>query len=652
MFCLASTVYAQSLQLSAPKTTFYLGETIPLTLAFTADTPRTFVAESRLQDRVGRMNGTDVFVVNPANRTEDPLRGLPGEAGGLGGLSGGNAILTNDKPFRVERTLNEWVRFREVGTYRVHVLSHRIRRVANPNASDMDLQVGANSTSVEVVSNELTLQILAAPPAWVSAQISEAAAILDGTTGTDSASVRKRQAAGLTLRFLDTIESAVALAKRVPDENSVDAFTLYSGILDSHHQAQLLPRLRELLTAPHQPISEHFVRTLADLAVLVESGGVMPPFPQADSERQRWQAEAQRRATRTNELRQQYIAEFAQSAAIKTGAAWARSLEGLLSIAQGMQPRPVWLTGVLEALVVNFRTLPGRMQRNLLESHWQWLRDRNMRPLLEALYSNPPQPDPGYPSIADLVLRRLYEVDPARGRALILEDLRRPEGPRNNQSSLLLPDETLPELDEVFREQMSKGGLPSLLIARYATGNIVQQVEAAYLTYTTRVDHWCPFPLVFYFLKHDAAFGEQELRRGFANRCYDMGRGAESVGASAMSPALQKLAIEHLTSPIVPIKRGAAEMLGKYGSPAAQQPLWETLEYFRTWWKDQEGELTKSNGAESRELERTLVQALGKSRAWTLDPAGLRRLLSLCSSGDCRSQVGDWLRAAVERPAP
>ncbi len=650
-FCVASTVYAQALRLSAPKTTFYLGEAIPLTLAFTAETPRTFVADSRLQDRVGRLNGTDIFVVDPAGSTEDPLRGLPGEGSGMGGLSGGNAILTSDKPFRIERTLNEWVRFREPGTYRVHVQSHRVRRVTNPAGSDMDLQIGANSTPVEVVSNEVTLQILAPPPEWVSAQIGEAAAILDGTTGTDSASVRERQSAGLTLRFLDTVESAVALAKRLPDENSVDAFALHSGILDSHHRAELLPQLHELLAAPDQPISERFVSTLAQLAMLVESGGVMPPFPQGDVDRQAWQAEAQRRTERLNELRQQLIAEFAQSAGTKTGAAWARSLNGLLNIAQNMQPQPAWLTRVLGALVTNFRTLPGRMQRDLLESRWRWLRDTDMLPTLEALYSNPPKPDPGYPSIADLVLRRLYELNPARGRQLILEDLHRPEGPRNNQSVLLLPDETLPELDEVFRAQLARGGPPSsLLIARYATGNIVKQVEAAYAAHNAQVDHTCPFPLVFYFLKHDPTFGAQELRRGFANRCYDMGRGAEQLGASAMSPALEKLAIEHLTNPIVPIKRGAAEMLGKYGSPSAQQPLWETIEYFRAWWKDQEAELAKSGGAESHELERTLTTALGKSSAWTLDAAGLRRLLSLCSSRDCRSLVGDWLRAAGERP--
>lgn len=97
------------LRIAAPKPTFYLGEAIPLTLSFSATQPRTFVADSRLHDRVGRMNYIEEFRADPVTATEDPLRGLLGESGGMGGLSGGNAILSADKPFTVQRILNEWV---------------------------------------------------------------------------------------------------------------------------------------------------------------------------------------------------------------------------------------------------------------------------------------------------------------------------------------------------------------------------------------------------------------------------------------------------------------------------------------------------------------------------------------------------------------
>ena len=92
--CLAGGAGAQvELRIQAPKTRFYLGEMIPLTLSFKAASAGPFVAETRLYDRVGRMNGIEEFIVEPTGAAQDPLHGLPGESGGLGGISGGDAKL-------------------------------------------------------------------------------------------------------------------------------------------------------------------------------------------------------------------------------------------------------------------------------------------------------------------------------------------------------------------------------------------------------------------------------------------------------------------------------------------------------------------------------------------------------------------------------
>ena len=241
---------------------------------------------------------------------------------------------------------------------------------------------------------------------------------------------------------------------------------------------------------------------------------------------------------------------------------------------------------------------------------------------------------------------------------MILSELHRPDGPRLGERTLmLLPDEYLPELNGVLSAQVARGGpLPALLITRYGTGGIVKEVEAGYLAFNAEADRrqlpHCPFPLVFYFLKFDPEFGERELRQAFATGpCYDMGRAFDSLGSFAMSPALERLAIEHLGNGIVPVKRGAAEVLGKYGSPAAQQPLWQTMEYFRSWWKDREEDLRKPVGHESSTLERTLQTALAQGGGWLLEENELRRLLALCSSEECRNGVQEWIQnAAVPKP--
>jgi len=641
------------LRIAAPKAAFYLGETIPLTLSFTATNLRSFVADSRLQDRVGRMNYMEEFVPDPVAASEDPLRGLPAETGGMGGLSGGNAILSSDKPFTVERILNEWVRFRAPGRYRIYVLSRRVGQVTGTGQTGQELQMFAASKPVEVVSNVINLEIVAAPPEWVSEQITAATAILDNTTGNDSESGRARQRAGLTLRFLNTVESVTALAKRLPGVDSVDAFALHSGILDSSHRTELLPVMEQLLAEPGQAISERFLTTLAQLAVLVESGGVMPSYPSDEATRQAWQVESRRRAALVAEKRDRYVSVLVRKLQAKKAEARALTRDALLSVAEAGPNWPPWLTGIVDSLIADFRTLPGQMQSSLLDSRWSLLRNRNVLPLLNGLYANPPQPPLGYPSIRELVLRRIYELAPDRGRQLILADLHRPDGARIGEKTLMmLPDENLPELNDVFSAQAARGGpLPTLLITRYGTGEIVKNVEAGYLAFNTELDRQklphCPFPLVFYFLKFDPEFGERELRKAFATGpCYDIGRAFDSLGAYAMSPALERLAIEHLSSGIVPVKRGAAEVLGKYGSAAAQQPLWETMEYFRSWWKDREDDLRKTVGQEGVFLERALRTALAQGSGWLLGETELRKLLALCSTAECRADVQEWIGSA------
>ena len=639
-WCFINLIYASepagvALRIAAPKTRFYLGETIPLTLSFTASQPGSFKADSRLQDRVGRLNYLEEFRVEPVAGTEDPLRGLPGESGGMGGLSGGEIALTGAKPFVVERTLNEWVRFRAPGTYRLSVLSRRVNQ------------------GIEVSSNILTLEIVAAPPEWVAEQIAAATTVLDRPVGNDSENERPRQNAGLSLRFLNTLESGAALAKRLPDENSVDAFALHSGVLDSAHRASLLPVLERLLVEPGQAISERFLGTLSQLAVPVASGGVMGPYPQTELARQEWQTVSKRRAAVMAEKRDYYVSILVRNFSRKVPAARAVSSDALLRVAEAFGNRPLWLDEVVNSLMADFRALPAPMQWNLLDSRFRLLRGANILPLLNDLARNPPEPPFGYPSIYGSVVQRIYELQPERGRELILEELRRADGSRvENQKLMMLPDETLPELDAVFAAQAARGGpLPAQLITRYATGAIVKEVEAGYLALNAEVDRQklphCPFPLVFYFLKFDPEFGERELRKALATGpCYDLGQAVGVLKSYAMSPALERLAIEHLKSVIVSVKRGAAEVLGKYGSTAARQPLWETMEYFHSWWKERESELGKQAGQEGIVLERALWTALAQAGGWVLGEAELRRLFALCSTGECRQSVGGWSRDA------
>lgn len=637
------------LQLSASKTRFYWGEIVPLTLTLSARERGLFVAESLISDRA-RLNDIDEFVVDPVSSTEDPLRGLPGESSGMEGVFAGNQILGPETPFRLDLNLNESVRFLRPGAYRVFAISRRVSQVIDRSLTEEELRTYRAGKAIEVVSNVLTVEVLPAPAAWVSAQIAEATEILDRPFVNDAAVFKARRQAGLTLRFLDTVEAAVALARRLSPPD-LDTFALRTALLDSSHRAALLPELERLLVDPEQRIPASFLDSLARLAVIVEADGVLPPYPQEEDARQAHLAEAERRLYRTNAKQVEFAAALVRSLPNKRRDIRVLTLETLLAEADNRRDPPSWAPGVVDAVIADFRALPRESQENLLGQRWHLLREANILPLLLDLFTDPLPVERGSGSIAAAALLRIYELDPGRGRDLILAELRRPEGSPLGSYLLGLPDENLPELDPILLGQMVRWGTAELLIARYASGGIVKQVEAAYREQQSRRPVDCPYPLVSYFLKYDPEYGERELREALARpACHNITSIVQYVGRHAWSPALERLAMEyvHGSAPLA-VKRAAAEALTKFGSPAAKDRLWAAMEGFRDEWKDREELLAKPAGRDAAGLELALVGALAHAQGWVLEPEDLRRLITLCASSNCRATVESAISAAENK---
>jgi hypothetical protein len=588
--------------IAAAKTAWFLGETVPLQLSFTTSAPDAFSAQTRTEDRVGRMNGVEEFMVDPAAGAEDPLQGIPGGSGGMGGLSGGPIILS-EKPFSFERILNEWVRFRRPGTYRVWVVSHRVQPAAQAARPPLELE-----------SNVITLEVLPAPPDWVRQQIAQAVQILDSPDAPlDQAVQKERQQAGRTLRFLDTPAAARELLKHLNGGRGLDTFLLYSGVLGSHYRAQLLPLMEQRLIAPDQPVWSRYLDTMAELSRLISPGGPK---------------------------REEYVSRLLGALGAKQPAARAVCLNSLLESIERTPSVPSWRQSVVNSLVADFRNLPPQIQRDLLEYRWGELRGPAMLPVLREIYAHPPARFD--PAMDDTALRRLYELAPQEARNLILDEIRHPTKHLRLATLAMLPDPTLPELDKFFLSELESGHADDRLVVRYATGAILEAAETAY---QRRNLTQCATPLVYYFLRYDPIFGEKEWRRSFASTnsppvCYDIGLQFQQLGRYAMSPALEGLAIEYLKHPAVTVRRGAAEVLGKFGSTAAQGPLWQAMAAFHAEWKDREAPQADAG------LERALRIALGQGDGWVLDGPGLNRLMALCSGDWCKSEVISWLSVA------
>jgi hypothetical protein len=576
---------ALNLEISAPKSEYYLGEPIILRLSFTSSQLKEFHVSTGADDRGGFVGmGTEVLV-SPAGQTEDPWRGLL-EGGMAGSFLVGDVELSTT-PFLSESLVNDWVRFVKPGQYRISILTRRVAHIE-----------GTKREAVQIASNVLTLNLVAPPAEWVKAQI--------------------EQADPRALRSLDTADSAIALAAKFAFGVDVGSRSVQMALFGSAHRREVLAFLETRLTAPDQAVSHQFLDTVCALAVRVAGG---------------------RPELRTQE-RTEYSQRLIASLPAKHPDARVESINTLLDSLNQPGADISWLPAMVALLITDFHALSDRMQANLLEGRWSVIRSPAMLPLLHELLERQP--------LRDTAVRRIYDLAPEDGRQIILADLHQPVNYLSFPTLAMLPDRYLPELNDLLAERLEKGQYVDSLILRYATADIVKRVEQGYVKRNGDLDRQklphCGGPLVFYFLQNDPAYGEGELRRelnrpGGAPVCYDIGAQFRELDQKAWSPSLEKLAIEFLSSPSVPVKRGAAEVLGKYGSAEAQKPLWDILQYFRDWWKGRETKLNEENF----QFERALRIGLAQAGNWKLGRADLNRLLSLCSSDWCRQDVREWI---------
>ena len=131
------------------------------------------------------------------------------------------------------------------------------------------------------------------------------------------------------------------------------------------------------------------------------------------------------------------------------------------------------------------------------------------------------------------------------------------------------------------------GGRPAEeLIARYSTKSILVPLKDFYAkrdaemrsrvtTNPNIAAPACEPPLVAYFLRVDPAWGEKVLRESLAERGYTMGRcWLGIIGQTAVyysGPVWERVAIDALQDPAVPVKIDAVKSLAQYGSPGAKR---------------------------------------------------------------------------------
>ncbi len=571
---------------------FRIGERIPLRLQFSSTLANTYRLNAATYDRSGRLP-TEEFVMEQ-NDVVDPWRDYFG-SGVMGGVGGGLRSLPpvlGLEPHEITLDLNDWFRFDRAGRYRFYLKSHRLENSA-------------------VVSNIVELEIVD-DAAWREAQLARLRARLEQSDETARQELR-------TLGTPGAVELVLEIARQ--GRHGVDSLLLV-GARDRAHAVAALDRY---LADEAIAIGEYDVRLRA-LVTFVQRWG-LPPLPTAF-----WQLQDERRLQEViaeAERRQGLFAQFVREEAVrlipvalkKQGEARKSSAReiGALALEEArkaglVEPENYGLTRA--ELIAGFATFDQDRQGELLDTKWDLVRGPEMIPVLTKAVRGAPV------GLQDVMMRRLRELSPAEAWGIVKQEL--VAGNLDFATMKEFPAVDVPEADAILRQRLREDPATALpLVARFGTVKLAGPMrelwarrmrscfpEQEVVTYLARV-----FP---------AAEGEGREALRLAMRSRE-GRGCSTwllvhVGRVVWSEAVQAEAIEALNDSDVKTAEGAALILAEQGDLRVEEPLWRRLEL---------------GGPEIRD---GLMEAMGSARAWRLDDARRKRLLSFCPDLECRQR--------------
>ena len=564
----------------------------------------------------------------------------------------GNFGLFNGNPFAV--SLNNYLPQLRPARYRAAVLVRKL--VASKTVSTT---YGYADPPQYAVSNTVEFEVVAATEDWVKRAIAASAATLSAPIGSTSEAHEQRRAAAEQLRFLDVPAAWRASLTLLSAEEG----TLLEGLDATREPMRVCKLMQAAVPEPSQVVSSYYLNALAQIcarANLAPAPSYTPPQPgekppePSPEQLQYWSRHREYEQRVTEEA----AATLAANLVRKQGDAKTIALQALLENARQIrenepaQPFPPWVPVVKEEFAKSFAKIERSRQRQLLSLYASTLRTPDVIPLLESVLDAWKPGD--YYEAPHEALQNLYDIDPARAQARIMAELAKERTWLDAPQLELLPVSVARFTDDTLIEALAaaqRGGgwnipLRMMALAKYASRDALPRIQAIYESQGDR----CQPELMAYFVRFDPAYAD----RVFHSHPWDIHAAPplctvqyfERTSKLAMGPPLEQYMAAYLMQGQVPLKRSAAQSLGRFGSPAAVGPLWDAFRYFHDYWKGKQEELDR-NGA-GVPLEVDLRNAIARGTHWLATEADLRTIESLCISERCvnetRQDLLSWQR--------
>jgi hypothetical protein len=588
---------------------FKVGQVIPVELAFSTSKPNQYRFNTASYDRSGRLE-MEQFEVAPKGR--DPLYSYLYDS--IDGFIEGGGLYTiiplDKEPQILQRNLNEWVALDKPGHYTLRVTSPRVGRLANKSKQPNYL-----------ISNVLEFDVAEADAPWQQQMLSEAIASLDNP----ATSQKNRDAAEQTLRFLDCPESVRELARQLTKPGDGDKWNFAAGLLGARNQDLVLKELEARFTMPDAALTQNYMSLLGRMQ-FAATHAPLPPYPQNDVAKQKiWQAQQEKMLAELNQADDALYLRAVDSLALKQGAAKASTIATIL-----VRPRgPRQEIRLPDAEIASaFPLLDEQQQETILETFSSRILSPSMTGPLEAILDKP--------NLSGVLLRTsalqaLLAVNPERGRARILAEIREPHAEGLNNVGFLarclnrLPDETLPELNDFLVNRLEKSHSPTRdldaqLIGRYATRAIFDRVTAIYVNEADSWDCAAADGLMRYFLRWDQGYG-LSIFMVKGSSCTT--ESLNEVVRLKRWPEVEPAFIQRLNDPDLWRAKNAAELLGQLGGAPAKRALLRRLRAFNKTWALRAGEFRSGlnapqNVREAMTFQSSLIESLAQAKGWTL----------------------------------
>jgi hypothetical protein len=609
------------------RSTYQIGERIPINLSFTGPGSKQFEITMSSYDRSGRM-AYEQFDVEPKSGWSDPLAlYFSSQGGSVGGGMSSLGVLS-PIPTVMHLNLNEWIRFDKPGSYSVVVTSHRVGDSLDANRTI------SHSSDLILKSNPILLRIVPASGPWQSAKLAAIVRELSTLPAAPGIQPPAREAAVADLRYLGTPQAAQVMAQHLRDDEPTMMYQCAFGLigLPEPVRPKAIAAMDKLILDPDFPVSSWFLITLPVLQVVAQ--------------------EPEEQQTERVQLSEAAWELVLNSLPAKRGTARAATVQTLL----GSQPKKMTpemkleLGGILRG---SLSELPPDKQISELRFDWDLVGSPSLLPTLQQLAKQPLK-DPGsnvstiYTTreLKSVALERWYQLDPDSAREEAIRQIGSANPSMTAESLYFLGSQSLPQFESIWAEAFmaatdyQQETVFASLLAHYGAGSAVavvrQKAEA-------KTGEWACAPqgaALGYLVEFDPASARSLIEKAVQAR--GPGKTAcnhsifQDIAHYSHDPMLSEVAIQTLDDPDPEVTLDALIYLMSYGDSSDEEPISNRYTKWSQKWSGHSDELearpagSLAGNWQEIGVGETLARALIANQGWLASEKLIQNTIEKC----------------------